>query len=59
MERMATDWGLDLKLAVISGGDWLLFEIQLLSHLPQDDRLLNLFLLPLSVTPLCRRLFDC
>jgi HAD superfamily hydrolase (TIGR01484 family) len=35
-----------LKVAVISGGDWPQFEKQLLSHLPQDDRLLNLSLLP-------------
>ena len=35
-----------MKVAVISGGDWPQFEKQLLSHLPQDDRLLNLSLLP-------------
>src|ERR1039457_4316089 len=35
-----------IKVAVISGGDWPQFETQLLSHLPQDDRLLNLSLLP-------------
>ncbi len=35
-----------LKVAVISGGDWPQFEAPLLSHLPQDDRLLNLSLLP-------------
>jgi HAD superfamily hydrolase (TIGR01484 family) len=35
-----------MKVAVISGGDWPQFETQLLSHLPQDDRLLNLSLLP-------------
>jgi phosphomannomutase len=35
-----------IKVAVISGGDWPQFETQLLTHLPQDDRLLNLSLLP-------------
>ena len=35
-----------MKVAVISGGNWPQFEKQLLSHLPQDDRLLNLSLLP-------------
>ena len=35
-----------MKVAVISGGDWPQFEKQLLTHLPQDDRLLNLSLLP-------------
>ena len=34
------------KVAVISGGDWPQFEKQLLSNLPQDNRLLNLSLLP-------------
>ena len=35
-----------IKVAVISGGDWPQFEKQLLSHLPQDERLVNLSLLP-------------
>ena len=35
-----------IRVAVISGGDWPQFEKQLLPHLPQDDRLLNLSLLP-------------
>jgi len=35
-----------IKVAMISGGNWPQFEKQLLSHLPQDDRLLNLSLLP-------------
>lgn len=35
-----------MKVAVISGGNWPQFETQLLSHLPHDDRLLNLSLLP-------------
>jgi len=34
------------KVAVISGGGWPQFEKQLLSHLPHDERLLNLSLLP-------------
>ena len=34
------------KVAVISGGDWPQFEKQLLSNLPQDERLMNLSLLP-------------
>ncbi len=35
-----------IKVAVISGGDWPQFEKQLVCRLPQDDRLLNLCLLP-------------
>ncbi len=35
-----------VKVAVISGGDWPQFEIQLLSNLPHDERLANLSLLP-------------
>ena len=34
------------KVAVISGGNWPQFETQLLSHLPHDERLNNLSLLP-------------
>jgi HAD superfamily hydrolase (TIGR01484 family) len=34
------------KVAIISGGDWPQFEKQLLSYLPQDERLVNLSLLP-------------
>jgi phosphomannomutase len=34
------------KVAVISGGGWPQFEMQLLSHLPHDERLLHLSLLP-------------
>jgi hypothetical protein len=34
------------KVAAISGGDWPQFEKQLLSNLPQDERLMNLSLLP-------------
>ena len=35
-----------VKVAVISGGDWPQFEKQLLSNLPNDERLKNLSLLP-------------
>jgi phosphomannomutase len=35
-----------VKVAVISGGDWPQFEKQLLSNLPNDERLMNLSLLP-------------
>jgi HAD superfamily hydrolase (TIGR01484 family) len=34
------------QVAVISGGDWPQFEKQLLSNLPEDERLVNLSLLP-------------
>ncbi|MGA3071236.1 MAG: HAD-IIB family hydrolase [Terracidiphilus sp.] len=35
-----------VKVAVISGGAWLQFERQVLSNLPQDDRLARLSILP-------------
>ncbi len=35
-----------VRVAVISGGDWSQFGAQLLSHLPVDQRLANLSLLP-------------
>jgi phosphomannomutase len=35
-----------VKVAVISGGDWPQFQAQLLSNLPNDERLANLSLLP-------------
>ncbi len=35
-----------VKVAVISGGDWLQFEKQLLSNLPHDESLKNLSILP-------------
>jgi len=35
-----------VKVAVISGGGWPQFEKQLLTHLPHDECLLNLSLLP-------------
>jgi len=35
-----------VQVAVISGGDWPQFEKQVLSHLPHDESLVNLSLLP-------------
>ena len=35
-----------VKVAVISGGDWIQFKKQLLSNLPHDERLKNLSILP-------------
>ena len=35
-----------VKVSIISGGDWPQFEAQVLAHLPKDDRLANLSLLP-------------
>jgi phosphomannomutase len=35
-----------VKVAIISGGDWPQFEKQVLSHLPHDERLRNLSILP-------------
>jgi phosphomannomutase len=35
-----------VKVAIMSGGDWLQFEKQVISNLPHDDRLSNLSLLP-------------
>jgi len=35
-----------VKVAVISGGAWLQFEKQVLSHLPKDERLTKLSILP-------------
>jgi HAD superfamily hydrolase (TIGR01484 family) len=43
-----------MKVAVISGGAWPQFEKQLLSNLPQDDRLRRLSLLPTSGTKFLR-----
>jgi phosphomannomutase len=43
-----------MKVAVISGGAWPQFETQLLSKLPQDDRLRQLSLLPTSGTKFLR-----
>jgi len=46
MSRLMHDLLGIVKVAVISGGDWPQFETQLLSHLPLDETLLNLSLLP-------------
>jgi HAD superfamily hydrolase (TIGR01484 family) len=43
-----------MQVAVISGGAWPQFEKQLLSNLPQDDRLKRLSLLPTSGTQFLR-----
>jgi len=43
-----------VKVAVISGGDWPQFEEQVLSHLPHDDSLKSLSLLPTSGTKFFR-----
>lgn len=43
-----------VKVAVISGGSWPQFEKQLLSTLPHDARLANLFLLPTCGTQFFR-----
>ncbi|MGC2604737.1 MAG: HAD-IIB family hydrolase, partial [Silvibacterium sp.] len=42
------------KVAVISGGDWPQFEKQLLSHLPHDEDLANLSVLPTCGTKFFR-----
>jgi len=43
-----------VRLAVISGGAWTQFEQQVLSHLPSDDRLKNLSILPTCGTKFYR-----
>jgi hypothetical protein len=43
-----------VRVAVISGGDWPQFEKQVLSHLPHDERLENLSLLPTCGTKFFR-----
>ncbi len=43
-----------IKVAVISGGNWPQFENQLLSHLPCDERLKNLSILPTCGTKFFR-----
>jgi phosphomannomutase len=43
-----------IKVAVISGGAWPQFQKQLLTHLPHDDRLKDLSLLPTSGTRFLR-----
>jgi len=46
MSRLLYDLLGIVKVAVISGGDWPQFETQVLAHLPQDQRLRNLSILP-------------
>jgi hypothetical protein len=46
MSRLLHDLLGIVKAAVISGGDWPQFEKQVLSHLPHDESLVNLSLLP-------------
>ena len=46
MSRLLNDLLGIVKVAVISGGDWPQFEKQVLSHLPHDESLVNLSLLP-------------
>ncbi len=43
-----------VRVAIISGGDWPQFEKQILSHLPQDDTLANLSMLPTCGTKFFR-----
>src|ERR1035438_8632959 len=43
-----------VKVAIISGGDWPQFETQVLSHLPLDQRLADLSLLPTCGTKFYR-----
>jgi HAD superfamily hydrolase (TIGR01484 family) len=54
MSRLLSDLLGIIKLAVISGGDWPQFEEQVLSHLPQDESLANLSLLPTCGTKFFR-----
>jgi phosphomannomutase len=44
----------DVQVSVISGGNWPQFEKQVLSHLPHDDRLKRLSLLPTCGTKFFR-----
>ncbi|WP_336799067.1 HAD-IIB family hydrolase [Kaistia sp. MMO-174] len=43
-----------VKVAIISGGAWEQFETQVLSNLPQDDRLIDLSMLPTCGTQFYR-----
>ena len=54
MSRLLGDLLGIVKVAVISGGDWPQFEKQVLSHLPHDERLENLSLLPTCGTKFFR-----
>ncbi len=46
MGRLLTTLLTMAKVSVISGGDWPQFELQVLAHLPQEEHLDNLSLLP-------------
>ena len=46
MSRLLHDLLGVVKVAIISGGDWPQFEKQVLAHLPHDERLVDLSLLP-------------
>ena len=54
MSALLSDLLSIVKVAVISGGAWPQFEEQLLSHLPHDERLLNLSILPTCGTQFYR-----
>jgi hypothetical protein len=54
MSRLLHDLLGIVKVAVISGGNWPQFEEQVLSHLPHDDRLVSLSLLPTCGTKFFR-----
>jgi phosphomannomutase len=50
MARLLHDLLGVVKVSIISGGDWPQFQQQVLSHLPHDESLMNLSLLPTSGT---------
>jgi hypothetical protein len=54
MSRLLHDLLGVVKVAVISGGDWPQFEEQVLSHLPHDESLASLSLLPTCGTKFFR-----
>jgi HAD superfamily hydrolase (TIGR01484 family) len=54
MSRLLSDLLSIVKVAVISGGGWPQFEKQVLSHLPHDESLVNLSLLPTCGTQFFR-----
>ena len=54
MSRLLHDLLCIVKVAIISGGDWPQFEEQVLSHLPHDQTLPNLSLLPTCGTKFFR-----
>ena len=54
MSKLLHDLLRVVKVAVISGGDWPQFEKQVLSHLPHDQGLANLSLLPTCGTKFFR-----